>query len=176
MTLPSKSFLTPITSSEVRGFSFWCPGCENRHVFYVKGTPAQWTFNEDMKSPTFSPSLLNTWEENGVAKRCHLFLRAGQLEFCSDSLHPLAGQTVPLGSTPCLDSPEEYRERFDGMLNAYQDWLRYREGRGVEFMDTCEILIKAWLALPLGTEPDPQTELALHVFEGFMPYIYDGLA
>ncbi len=176
MTLPCKSFLSEITSSEVKAYSFWCPGCENRHVFYTRGTASVWTFNGDMKSPTFTPSLLNTWEENGVQKRCHLFLTDGQLHFCSDSLHPLAGQAMPLAKAPDPDTAEEYRERIQELLVEYDKWVEQRIIGGIEFMDTCQILIQRWLELPVGTEPDPQTELALQVFEGFMPQIFNGLA
>lgn len=74
-------------------FWFFCPGCDNAHVFYVP----RWTFHGDFASPTFSPSLLNRVPDVSI---CHLFLRAGKLEFLHDCTHALAGQTVPLPEPP----------------------------------------------------------------------------
>lgn len=52
-------------------FLFWCPGCKSMHTFVTAwgpkraenyrrlyGDPPVWTFNGNMESPTFSPSLL----------------------------------------------------------------------------------------------------------------------
>lgn len=93
------------------GHSHWCPGCEEMHVL-----PNGWTFDGNVDRPTYSPSFKHT----GVAKRdtpegwvyprddagkplprcCHYFIRAGRIEFCADSTHPLAGQTVDLPALP----------------------------------------------------------------------------
>lgn len=70
---------------------FWCPGCEESHAY---STP-RWARTGTDEAPTFSPSLLCTG-----TKRCHLFLRAGVLDFLSDCEHPLAGQKVPLPEPP----------------------------------------------------------------------------
>lgn len=71
----------------------WCPGCSMNHVIYTDARSQpnghRWTFNGDTESPTFSPSI-------NIVGQCHYFLKAGQLEYCSDSKHALAGQTVPL--------------------------------------------------------------------------------
>jgi len=58
----------------------------------------RWSFDGNFESPTFSPSLLNTWQFVGgkPEKRCHLFVKNGQIEYCSDSTHSLAGKTVPM--------------------------------------------------------------------------------
>jgi len=77
---------------------FWCPGCDEPHQVPVAGEKA-WGFNGDKESPTISPSLLVHGDQRGGA-RCHLFLKAGQLEFLSDSGHSLAGKTVPLPEWP----------------------------------------------------------------------------
>jgi hypothetical protein len=78
-------------------YSFWCPGCEQHHLFAVRkeGRPS-WTFDGNMQQPTFSPSLLYP----DKTPRCHLFLRNGKLEFCSDCEHELAGKTVDLPDIP----------------------------------------------------------------------------
>lgn len=70
---------------------FLCPGCEEAHAYTVP----RWTRTGTDDAPTFSPSLLCTG-----AKRCHLFLRDGVLEFLGDCEHPLAGQKVPLPEPP----------------------------------------------------------------------------
>lgn len=95
------------------GFEHWCPGCEEMHVL-----PDGWTFNGDVDRPTFSPSFKHTgvrctfvdgkwtgeWPRDAQGKPipmvCHYILTAGQLNFCGDSTHPLAGTTVPLPPLP----------------------------------------------------------------------------
>jgi hypothetical protein len=85
----------------VEGFSFYCPGCEHRHVFYTSG-PVMWTFDGNMEAPTFAPSLLNTCPDHPDPKqrRCHLNLTAGVLVFHADCAHDLAGKTVALVELP----------------------------------------------------------------------------
>lgn len=71
-----------------------------------------------MESPTFSPSFKHeamlTEKINGkwtgewvrdsdgktIPSICHYILTAGQLNFCGDSTHALAGKTVPLPELP----------------------------------------------------------------------------
>lgn len=93
------------------GYAHLCPGCGRMHVVYTAavrpGAPT-WVFNGDAENPTFSPSVLHTWgrevdpsfvdEGPGDSGRCHYFIRNGQIEFCGDSTHELAGKTVPLPS------------------------------------------------------------------------------
>ncbi|CAL8476385.1 DUF6527 family protein [Caballeronia sp. S22] len=80
---------------------FDCPGCGMLHVVYLK-TPGRphWTFSGDVDRPTFSPSIAVHWTEhprtNPVNKVCHSFVTDGQIQFCGDSTHELAGQTVDL--------------------------------------------------------------------------------
>lgn len=78
-------------------YSFFCPGCEELHLFTtLRARRPVWTFNGDMANPTFAPSLLYP----DKTPRCHLFLREGKLQFCSDCGHKLAGQTVDLPEIP----------------------------------------------------------------------------
>ena len=72
-------------------YIFHCPGCKHAHAFFTKGTMV-WSFNGDVEKPTFSPSLLNG--VNDPDRRCHLFMRDGQIQFLSDCHHLLAGHTV----------------------------------------------------------------------------------
>lgn len=81
---------------DVYGVMIFCPGCEQGHVFTTNSPNAKhnWTFNGDMDSPTFSPSMLvnKSWPE----RRCHSFVRNGQIQFLGDCFHELKGQTVDL--------------------------------------------------------------------------------
>ena len=100
--------------------SFHCPGCKCNHSF-----DSRWTFDGNFESPTFSPSLRvgpywtepDGWNydtaprdssgelllaEDGVhvfgaiQVQCHLFVRAGMIEFLADCTHEFAGKTVPM--------------------------------------------------------------------------------
>jgi hypothetical protein len=74
----------------------WCPGCNARHIINVeKPLPngAKWTWDGNVDAPTFSPSI-------NIVGQCHYFIRNGMIEFCGDSAHELAGQTVPLPDFP----------------------------------------------------------------------------
>lgn len=79
-------------------YSFYCPGCEHDHIYYVnsphwyKDTEG-WHFNGDLENPTFTPSLLNTWNEG----RCHLYVTNGVINYCNDCTHEYNGkQNVPM--------------------------------------------------------------------------------
>jgi hypothetical protein len=76
---------------------FMCPGCKCGHSVKVQGEGA-WDFNDDVERPTISPSYLTWWREGEerVEKRCHSFIRDGQIQFLHDCSHELAGQTVEL--------------------------------------------------------------------------------
>lgn len=92
------------------GYMAWCPGCNEAHFIPTNreryaGRPC-WDFNGSEEAPTFSPSLLIRTgravdpsfvrEEGDPPDVCHSFIRDGRWEFCGDSTHELAGQTVPL--------------------------------------------------------------------------------
>lgn len=94
---------------------FYCPGCKTCHTFSTDGPGRpNWSFNGSVEAPTFSPSLLvyTTRPKGGDASQpedervtlCHLFVRGGKIEFCSDSPHALAGRTVDM-----VDIPEAMR-------------------------------------------------------------------
>lgn len=74
-------------------FLHYCPGCKMAHGIDVgspnKHTGAIWSFNGDAEKPTFNPSI-------NILNQCHYFIRDGMIQFCADSKHKLAGQTVPL--------------------------------------------------------------------------------
>lgn len=88
-----------------RGFLFWCPGCEAHHEVSVEQANergARWTYDGNAAAPTFTPSVVTSWldADGKVKARCHLFVRAGRLEFLPDSTHRLAGQTVDMEPLP----------------------------------------------------------------------------
>jgi hypothetical protein len=71
----------------LHGWIFQCPGCGLHHIV----TDA-WTFNDDLESPTFQPSLLVTTKET----RCHSFITDGSIRFLGDCTHDHANETMPL--------------------------------------------------------------------------------
>lgn len=79
---------------------FWCQGCDTHHM--VRVTPPGWTWNGDRERPTIEPSVRVSGGLDG-GTLCHLFLRAGRLEFLSDSAHRFAGQTLDLADYPAAD-------------------------------------------------------------------------
>lgn len=95
------------------GYFFHCPGCNTFHAVAVDrplANGACWSFNGDLERPTFNPSLsIKTGravdpnfvpEPGDPPEHCHSFVRDGSIEFCGDSTHALAGQTVPLPAWP----------------------------------------------------------------------------
>lgn len=91
-------------------YHFWCPGCQIGHGFRVQKIGPHdahpvWNFDGNTKSPTFSPSLLvlpypGDKDGKGRVLRCHLFLKAGKIQFLGDCEHGLKGKTVPLEVWP----------------------------------------------------------------------------
>jgi hypothetical protein len=80
-----------------------CPGCGFDHCITVdpsaKNTPI-WSFNGDYTRPTFSPSILVTfeWGKDRVKKVCHFFVKDGIVDFLNDCTHELKGTQVALPS------------------------------------------------------------------------------
>jgi hypothetical protein len=98
---------------EENGFVHWCPACEEMHVL-----PDSWRFDGDLENPSFFPSFKHEglkrefadgkwtgqWIRdaggNTIPFICHYNLVSGQLQFCNDCTHVLAGKTVPLPPLP----------------------------------------------------------------------------
>lgn len=90
---------------EVARLAALCPACGFEHNFSVdlvghgkwpKGH-AQWTFDGNYASPTFSPSMLAN--KAGVEPKfpiCHSHVKNGVWEFLADCTHDMAGQHVPM--------------------------------------------------------------------------------
>lgn len=78
---------------------FGCPACGGRHRIQVgDGMEPRWTWNGDSDKPTFNPSVKceRLMGKDRTMNRCHFFVREGRIEYCSDSTHELAGQTVDM--------------------------------------------------------------------------------
>ena len=104
------------------GYAHWCPGCQEMHVI-----PDRWSFDGNVDRPTFNPSVKITGKQvvvvngkwtgewvrdangNLLDMCCHYFLHHGELKYCADSTHALAGKTVPLP-----ELPSEMKDGFDG--------------------------------------------------------------
>lgn len=89
----------PNKEGNVAVLAFWCLACNCEHPYRVisggHGEPV-WDWNGDLMKPTFSPSLLVYNRGTGSGTACHLFVREGKIEYCSDCPHVLAGKTVPM--------------------------------------------------------------------------------
>ncbi len=92
---------------------FRCPGCNELHGVAVGGGPGpRWSWNGDAELPTFSPSILVTWNEPSDKEEefddpamdrkmiCHSFVTDGVIRFLTDCTHALAGTSVEI---PDLD-------------------------------------------------------------------------
>ena len=92
---------------------FFCPGCESPHMLRIalEGVPSGWGYNGNPEAPTFTPSVLVTYngpdagtvDEDGDRAPpavCHSFVTDGRIQFLTDSTHALAGQTVDLPPYP----------------------------------------------------------------------------
>jgi hypothetical protein len=95
--------------NEKGNIAIFCPGCKTHHVIATKAPQsngAMWSFNGDMYSPTFSPSLLIRTGSHAVPGfidpeglppvTCHSFITNGKIQFLSDCTHDLKNQTVDL--------------------------------------------------------------------------------
>lgn len=89
------------------GLRYYCQGCKGSHMIKVgDGAGPRWGWNGSLDSPTFTPSVLVTYEGIDAGKDgappavCHTFITDGTVQFLSDSTHEFAGQTVPLPDFP----------------------------------------------------------------------------
>lgn len=75
---------------------WWCPGCLREHGVPIAGMDghAVWEWNGNAEFPSLTPSVkvLPTL----VHPLCHSIMTAGQLHFCADTSHKLAGRTVDM--------------------------------------------------------------------------------
>lgn len=96
--------LSPILrGGEDGALLFHCPGCNGAHrVMVGEGRGPRWGYNGNPNKPTFTPSLLVTYNgtdadtAEGIPAICHSFVTDGRIQFLDDSTHHLAGQTVDI--------------------------------------------------------------------------------
>lgn len=97
---------------EGNNISFYCAGCKHMHHIQVgEGPGPRWSWNNDLNSPTFQPSILETYEhwtppyifghpkpetQVKVTDICHTFVTDGKIQYLSDCTHHLANQTVDM--------------------------------------------------------------------------------
>lgn len=111
--------LSPILRSVEGGrVAFWCPGCDECHAITVGPLHSpgnNWGYNGDPDAPTFTPSLLVSYNgpdagqiDDGGHRAppaiCHSFVTDGQIQFLGDCIHALAGQTVAIPAWPTGDA------------------------------------------------------------------------
>lgn len=101
------------------GFIHYCPACDEAH-HYVTDGPTKWSFNGNVDRPSFTPSMKISWGhfadpnykteqgEEDLSGVCHYVLTDGQIAFCSDCTHSLAGQTVALPELPDRMQGDKY--------------------------------------------------------------------
>lgn len=104
------SALSPILRSikwgEGRACGFWCPGCNSAHIITVEGAGSNWGYNGNPERPTFTPSILVTYNgpdagiDDAPPAVCHSFVTDGRIQFLGDCTHRLAGQTVGIPVWP----------------------------------------------------------------------------
>jgi len=92
-----------LRSASNGGLMFWCAGCDMPHRVGVgDGDGPRWTWNGDIDRPTFSPSVLVTWDQGNppLPQVCHSFVTDGRIQYLSDCTHAMAGQTKELADWP----------------------------------------------------------------------------
>ena len=120
-----------LRSLEGGRLAYWCQGCEGLHQVAVgEGDGPRWGYNGNVESPTFTPSVLVTWDEPTnlhnpekmqldlaeaqrrreageqnvrvpvSGKICHTFITDGIVSFLPDCTHRMAGMTLPLPVLP----------------------------------------------------------------------------
>lgn len=78
------------------------PGSEHWRVNGPKGyefipRDGRWTYNGDPEKPTFSPSILERWNDPAGKPECnHFFVTDGAIQYLDDCTHEFAGKTVEL--------------------------------------------------------------------------------
>lgn len=105
---------TILRNSSDNGLTWWCPGCDGaHHIKHGEGAGPRWGWNGDAEKPTFTPSVLVTYQANPKAsdefkewrteRICHSFVVDGAMQFLGDCTHALAGKTVPIPAWPIAE-------------------------------------------------------------------------
>jgi hypothetical protein len=89
------------TDGTLIGWEIRCPACRSWHRIWTERpyptTKARWTFNGNVESPSFSPSVnISCTPHKGHTYRCHFVVTNGQISYCGDCTHEMKGQTADL--------------------------------------------------------------------------------
>jgi len=98
------------------GWSHWCPGCEEYHLFSTdkpNSRGAKWSFDGNEQKPSFAPSMKISveWSKTDAAMKdetCHYFLTEGKLNYLPDTTHEFSGRTIDLPNWK-LDNSRAHR-------------------------------------------------------------------
>lgn len=94
------------------GYGHWCPACNSGHEINVEPDRrgVKWSFDGNKQRPTFHPSINLRWGnkvsdpewagKGDIGGICHYFITNGQIIYCGDCTHAMAGQTVDLPDIP----------------------------------------------------------------------------
>lgn len=89
---------------KIIGYYIWCQGCNAAHFYPTTlGHPEHWTFDGNLESPTFTPSLLHYYTHPETKQRitvCHINVTKGKIQFHADCPFDLKGQTLDLQDIP----------------------------------------------------------------------------
>lgn len=103
------------------GWMIRCHGCQ-WHEFPKQplANGAKWTFDGNMVSPTFHPSMNSAVNQPGPhhnprvkSSRCHFIVTAGVAHYLGDCTHEFAGQQLSL-----LPWPEEKIKYYESLRDA----------------------------------------------------------
>lgn len=88
-------------------------GGRRQMIFLIRHHPqGDWLWNHDLEKPTISPSYKMSHPVPGVNGYVdHFILTDGRLQFCGDSTHQWAGQTLAL--PPLNDAELAYFDRLE---------------------------------------------------------------
>jgi len=92
----SARVMVPITNHD-GSYIFYCPGCQVNHL--VDTTPRSGAYHiltGTLEKPTVRASVLVPGDKRSRVHRCHAFITNGEIEYLSDSTHPLSGRTVKM--------------------------------------------------------------------------------
>jgi hypothetical protein len=91
----------------ISGWMIKCHVCQ-WHEFPKKHHSGTWRFNGNLECPTFTPSMnelvhfseASCPEDRKPDRRCHFVVSDGNISYCPDCTHALAGQSFPLDCWP----------------------------------------------------------------------------
>lgn len=92
-----KKILMEVKHGDKTDLVFYCPGCRRYHWVQINPmSKPSWRFNNDFVKPTVSPSIIVKNEAEETV--CHLFIKAGNLEYMDDCAHDFKALVVPMHS------------------------------------------------------------------------------